>query len=91
MMKRYFALLVISIMFVLPLTGCGKQTQTITSSHQSVGSYSLFQTDNVNEYLEFLETFDEEHYTIINIDTFLREVPFSYDDDFYMITYKKIK
>lgn len=89
-MKRIF-LAVIMMVLVLLLVGCGKKSATITSSKEGEGSYSLFQTDDMDEYFEFLENFDEEHYEIVNIDTFVRETKKNYNDDYYMITYKKIK
>lgn len=92
-MKRIF-LAVAMIVLVLSLVGCGldtKKSETITSSKETVGSYSLFQTDGVDEYLNFLENFDEDQYEIVNIDTFVRETALSYNNDYYMITYKKIK
>lgn len=92
-MKRIF-LVVAMIVLVLSLVGCGsdtKKSETITSSNETVGSYSLFQTDDVDEYLNFLENFDEDQYEIVNIDTFVRKTAFNYNDDYYMITYKKIK
>lgn len=90
-MKRIF-LAVIMMALALLLAGCGeKKSSTTTSSKEALGSYSLFQTDEVDEYLKFLENFDKEQYEIVNIDTFVRETSWNYSDDYYMITYKKIK
>ncbi len=92
-MKRIF-LVVAMIVLILSLVGCDSDTrksETITSSKEAVGSYSLFQTDDVDEYLRFLEEFNVDKYEIVNIDTLIRETGLSYNDDYYMITYKKIK
>lgn len=95
-MKRIF-LAVVMIILVFSLVGCGSSqneqknvTSTVTSS-VAEGSYMLFQTDEVEEYLSFLEEFDESQYEIVNVDTLIRETAFSYNDDYYMITYKKIE
>ena len=91
-MKRIF-LAVTMIIFVLTLAGCSdsKKTETIVGSSSSVGNYMLFQTDDVDEYLTFLENFDEDQYDIVNIDTFVRETATTYNNDYFMVTYHKVK
>lgn len=95
-MKRFF-LVAIMVVLVFSLVGCSSSeneqkndTSTVTSS-VAEGSYMLFQTDEIEEYLSFLEDFDESKYEIVNIDTLIRETTFSYSDDYYMVTYKKIE
>ncbi len=51
--------------------------------------YYLFRTKDVKEYLKFLEKFDEVKYEIINISTSMNSVAYG-NQEFYMITYKKI-
>ena len=54
-------------------------------------AYSLFQTNDVQEYLDFLESFDETKYEIIDISTSMEHVSkFTGNSEFYMVTYKTI-
>ena len=92
-MKRIFGE-VAMIVFVLLLLGCGsdsRSTEIGTGSSQTVGSYSLFQTDDADEYLNFLENLDKDQYEIVSISTLFRKTWISSTDDYYLITYKKIK
>ena len=91
-MKRIL-LVVTVIILVFSLTGCDSEPkkETIVSSSVSEGSYLLFQTTDVNDYLSFLENFDESKYEIVNIDTFLYERATTYSDDYFMVTYRKIQ
>ena len=94
-MKKRFITLLLAIVMVTTLlgvfTGCGYTTETITSEKTQtvVGSYSLFKTTDVQEYLTFLENFDESKYEIIDISTSM-DVGVYGSDEFYMVTYKKI-
>ena len=57
MKKRVIVLICAMITMAMLLSGCGeKRTET------TVGSYSLFCTEDVQEYLSFLENFDETKY-----------------------------
>ena len=90
-MKKRFITVLLAIVMVTTLmvvfTGCDS-TETITSTKTEVGSYSIFQTEDVQEYLSFLENFDESKYEIVDIST---SINFSgYGDTYYMVTYKKI-
>ena len=73
-------------------SGCGETSETIQSeatTQTTTGSYALFKTTDVQEYLNFLETFDETKYEIVDISpatTFS-----SYTTDYYVITYKTIE
>lgn len=91
MTKRIITLLIAIVMVATLLTGCGETTQTITSEKSVlvVGSYSLFQTEDVQEYLSFLETFDESKYEIVDISTSMA-VGYNGSGEFYMVTYKTI-
>ena len=64
-------------------------SKTSASSTQNYGEYYLFETTKPEEYLEFLEKFDEEKYEIVDISTSLN-VYLDGSDEFYMVTYKKI-
>lgn len=99
-MKRIFLLLLVGIV-AISLASCSssevKETSTVThlvttetNTNVKVGSYLIFKTDNAEEYLEFLTNFDESKYEIFDISTIVRETRFTYSDDYYMVTYKKI-
>ena len=62
-MKKKFVLLITILLLVLLLTACS--SSTITSS--SVGDYHMFSTSDVDEYLNFLENFDDSAYEIVDI------------------------
>ena len=97
-MKRIFLLGAITVFVIsFGVCGCGnkkenKKTEKMSFPKEIVsGSYLLFQTDDVDEYLNFLNRFDEDKYEIVNIDTFVYETSSNYDNEYYMITYKKIE
>ena len=52
--------------------------------------YYLFKTKDVTEYLKFLEKFDEAKYQIVNISTSMNVSALSSNQEFYMVTYKRI-
>ena len=64
-------------------------SKTSAPRTQNYGEYYLFETTKQEEYLEFLEKFDEEKYKIVDIST-SSHVYFRGSDEFYMVTYKKI-
>ena len=93
-MKRIFLLGAITVFVIsFGVCGCGnKKTEKMSFPKEiESGSYLLFQTDDVDEYLNFLNRFDEDKYEIVNIDTFVYETSSNYDNEYYMITYKKIE
>ena len=51
--------------------------------------YQLFKTKDVQEYLNFLESFDETKYEIVDISTSMK-IGTSVSGEFYMVTYKTI-
>ena len=51
--------------------------------------YQLFKTKDVQEYLNFLESFDETKYEIVDISTSMK-IGTSVSGEFYMVTYKRI-
>ena len=58
-------------------------------SNSGKSKYFLFKTGNVQEYLNFLETFDETHYELVDISTSY-QISVKGSDDFYMVTYKTL-
>ena len=101
MKKRFIALFVAMLMVVTLFTACGSSeaetaeteiirnetTQVVVS--ESVGSYCLFRTKDVQEYLNFLENFDETKYEIVDISTSMW-TGMNGSGEFYMVTYKVI-
>ena len=63
--------------------------KTSAPSIQNYGDYYLFETTKSQEYLEFIATFNNDEYEIIDISTSLN-VYFRGSDEFYMVTYRKI-
>lgn len=91
MRKRILALFVTVSIACAALTGCGETTETIDSSQTATttvsGSYHIFRTTVTKEYLNFLETFDENKYEIIDISASMNTIT-SYSYDSYIVTYK---
>lgn len=102
-MKRILSLLIL-IIFVICISGCQTDRESISNKttkerspkveetiiKEEVGNYLLFQTSDEKEYLDFLTKFDETKYEIIHISTFVHETSWSWNDDYYMVTYKVI-
>lgn len=69
MTKKIITLLIAGVITISVLTGCG--SGTITSSETEtvpkIGYYELFFTDSSTDYLNFLNTFNEENYEIVDI------------------------
>jgi len=88
MTKRVITLLVAILMVTTLLVGC-KKTETINSekSETDKESYKLFRTDDVQEYLNFLENFDETKYEIVDISV---NDGGAVTDEWYFVTYKQI-
>ena len=93
-------LLVVCI--VLLLSGCSKVAEdavtNVQPNHEIVhststvyaeGSYHLFKTESEQEYLNFLENFDETLYEIVDISTSMN-AGFNGSGEFYMVTYRSI-
>ena len=88
MRKRNITLFITMLVIIISLTACSSETKTISNESQTI---FLYQTENVQEYFNFLENFDESKYEIVDISTSLN---LSFNghgsDEFYMITYKII-
>lgn len=73
MKKRIIALLCSMLTVTMLLFGCStseetvKKSKTIQSKTTSGGRYYLFTTISQQEYLNFLENFDETKYEIVDI------------------------
>jgi len=87
-----FLLAVILITIIISLAISSKEkTSSVTiqseNAQEVVGNFYLFRTQDCQEYLTFLENFDETKYEIVNIST-------SYNlygsNEFYMVTYKTL-
>lgn len=94
-MKR-LALFVSILLVVIAFTGCSETTEIIHSDKTQIehavevtGSHILFQTENVQEYLNFLDNFDETKYEIVDISTSMLTGGHR-SGEFYMVTYKVI-
>ncbi len=68
-MKKRFALLFGIVVLALFLTACSSEPRIKSSSvtEEVPGRYRLFQTTSSDEYLNFLENFDEATYDIVDI------------------------
>ena len=96
-MKRRIIVLLITLITIVTLCGCEVKTTTTQSIVGEVqkeptteaiyGNYFLFETVDKQEYLNFLEDFDETKYEIVNIST-SKSVGGYGSDEFYMVTYK---
>ena len=79
--------------FLDKITGNKKEAPTkvvqVTKTQQVVGKYFLFKTKSEQEYLNFLEAFDETKHKIVDISVSVQVGTFS-TTEHYMVTYKKI-
>ena len=91
MKKRFIALLFFLLIFSFLLSGCSKTTEIINSekTQTSVNNYSLFRTTDVQDYLSFLENFDETNFEIVDISTSMSVTAYG-SNEFYIVTYKTI-
>ena len=60
-----------------------------TKTQKVAGRYFLFKAKNEQEYLNFLEVFDETKYKIVDISISVQASAFL-TTEFYMVTYKRI-
>ena len=66
------------------------QTTTETGNGEifsKKGSYSSFRTRDMEEYLNFLENFDDDRFEIVDISTSYH-ITSDGSDEFYMVTYR---
>lgn len=100
MKKRIIASL-LGFFLVLVLVGCGnsKGSEIITLHDsqveneeievESLSNVSVYKTKDVEEYLSFLESFDERNNEILGITTCMNTGVYT-SNDFYMVTYKRL-
>ena len=100
MLMAALAVLIVVCIVVL-LSGCRatddadtnvKPNYEIVNSTSTVyeeGSYHLFMTNDEQEYLNFLENFDETQYKIVDVSTSMY-TGYRESGEFYMITYRNI-
>ena len=99
MKKRIIAIL-LGILLMTTLVGCGgNSTEIITLQNgeaqsqgievESVSNISVYKTKKSKEYLAFLESFDESNNEILGITTCMYTGLYT-NDEFYMVTYKKL-
>ena len=86
-MKRFIALLIALLVVVTMFTACSKtisseKPKEVQETDDVVGSYHLFYTMESKTYLNFLETFDETKYEIVDI---------SHSHSFWYVTYRDIE
>lgn len=65
--KKFFAVLIFLLMTACLLSGCSSSKVTSSSVDGNVGNYHMFETSDINEYLNFLENFDDSAYDIVDI------------------------
>ena len=89
-MKKRIIALFCSMLVATSLSGCST-TETIHSetTKKSVGSYSIFRTSEAQEYLSFLEEFDETKFEIVDISTSMSTSAYG-SNEFYIVTYKNL-
>lgn len=86
MKKRFIAMVVIVMLITTMSTACStatvKHSTTKQGEQEEVGRYHLFQTKITTEYLQFLESFNETEYVIVDI---------SKSDNYWYVTYRNIE
>ena len=92
--KRVITLLLAIVMIAMLFAGCSEAetSETITSTKAEIaeGSYLLFDTTDVQEYLDFMENFDESKYEIVDISNGKYGLSYSCFN-YYIVTYKTIE
>ena len=66
MTKKFIALFA-GLMTISVLSSCTSGTITSTETETKPGTYEVFYTADDSDYLNFLNSFDEEKYEIIDI------------------------
>lgn len=100
MKKRSMAIL-LGCFLALTLVGCGNssgseiitlpntESQAEVSQIESSSNVTVYKTKKVEEYLAFLEFFDESNNEILGITTCMYTGAYT-SGEFYMVTYKKL-
>jgi len=88
-MKR-FVFVICLMIFCISLVGCGNSTNSTTQYVQeTIGDYSLFKTEDSQEYLDFLKDMDS-HNTLEIVDISNTSYALKYTGPYhvYTVTYK---
>lgn len=96
-MKKKILVLLIALLSVVNINGCGSSTKVTQSTvnlseYSKSGNYFLYETKERDEYLNFLETFDDEKYELVDISIGYYGIGKSGDYiNHYAVTYKLIE
>lgn len=86
MKKRFIAIVVIVMLIATLSTACSPEGTVHSTTKQGeqevVGHYHIFETPSITKYLQFLESFDETEYEIVDI---------SKSDNYWYVTYRNIE
>lgn len=91
-MKALLAPLIAIVICILlifglqPLLESEPETISNSQTQNHPGTYFLYRTEDSQEYLTFLENFDEERFEIIDISTSMQAYK---SGEFYIITYRE--
>ena len=85
----WMVVLIAAILIAVSVNQAKRETTTIRSENMQevAGNYFLYKTVEAQEYLSFLEQFDETKYEIVNISTSMSTGGYG-SGEFYMVTYK---
>ncbi len=78
-----------SEIITLPNEGTQAKTKAQVSKVEEYSNVSVYETRKVEEYITFLENFDERNNEILGVTTCMNTGGYT-SDDFYMVTYKKL-
>ena len=68
MTKKIIKLLIVGVMAISILSGCNSTiTLTETETEKKTGAYEIYYTNSDEDYLNFLNEFDDEKYEIVDI------------------------
>ncbi len=96
-MKKKILVLLIALLSVVNINGCGPSTKVTQSKvnlpeYTTSGNYFLYETSERDEYLNFLEIFDDEKYELIDISIGYYGTAISGEYiNHYAVTYKLIE
>jgi len=101
MKKRSIAIL-LGYLLAFALVGCDDssrneiitlpdaESQTEVAPIESASNVTVYKTKDVEEYLAFLESFDESNSEILGVTTSMYTGSYS-NDEFYMVTFRELK
>ena len=101
-MKKRSIAIILGCLLSLALVSCGNsndseiitlpnaESQVQVSEGKSSKNVDTYKTEKVEEYLEFLESFDESNNKNLGITTSMPSTIYG-DGSFYMVTYRELK